>query len=300
MFDVVCVGLANPSIVVEVTDHPNRNQHTDYYFRYFTFATDAAIVAVTLASWGLKVKLICNTLGGDYFGKMYLDMLHSAGVICDISLVEDIQTPLGFVFSGNNDDRRWYEEKSKIWDSLLSADLSDIAKSKIIYTDWYAEEGALRACRFAFRNNIPVFLNIGRSGLKSPIINDLLHFSSYCQGYYNMRGNINSWIHATHELSRNINNKNAILTSSSFGAISVANDKGVKVTPPTLDVIDTNGAGATFSAASIFSKLNNWDIDADLSFSCAAAMLKCQTRGVLKKDVNYILDVTRNLDVEQL
>ncbi|MYC07276.1 MAG: hypothetical protein F4X57_08910 [Chloroflexi bacterium] len=53
----------------------------------------------------------------------------------------------------------------------------------------------------------------------------------------------------------------------------------IHVEAPVLDVADTCGAGATFSAAFISSRLNGSEFEWCLRFAVAAASLKCSVIG---------------------
>ncbi|MDE2688645.1 MAG: PfkB family carbohydrate kinase [Chloroflexota bacterium] len=77
------------------------------------------------------------------------------------------------------------------------------------------------------------------------------------------------------------------------GDVWMEDGAAIHVEAPVLDVADTCGAGATFSAAFISSRLNESEFDWCLRFAVAAASLKCSVigpRAFSPADVNRLAD----------
>ena len=74
-------------------------------------------------------------------------------------------------------------------------------------------------------------------------------------------------------------------------------DESIRVHAPKLDVVDGNGAGATFSGGFMYGTLQGWDLERTARFAVAAASLKCTVVGLAAFPVNEIEALADQLTV---
>ena len=300
-YDVVCIGYVGLSLNAHVDSHPISTPHSYFWEKKWGVSTDVSIVASTLARWGLKVLLIGNSIGNDFFGKMYMDAINENGVITRIGQRSDIETPLECIFTDQHDTRYWYsEDNPQVWMTLSQKNMLPIINSKLLYVDWYATTGVTKAVDIASQNNIPVYLNLGRSACSANIPFGIAEKSTYCQTGVDVTKSIKD----SKLLACSIQNKysldTVIVTQGEHGCVGCKMRDTYYAKPPSINIVDTNGAGATFSAASIYSKLAGWDFVRELTFATSAASIKCETFGLLNKAINEIEDITHSVSIVRL
>jgi len=69
------------------------------------------------------------------------------------------------------------------------------------------------------------------------------------------------------------------VTNGDQGAWLVTKDGAIHQDAFGVEVVDTNGAGDTFAGAIVFGSMQGWPVARQLSFACAAAAIKCSSRG---------------------
>lgn len=295
-FDVICIGLANPSFVTRVGKHPKDNSHE--YFREYNIglATDAAIVAGTLGRWGCSVTLICNDLGNDLLGKAYQSLLFSHNIKGEIVLNPEIQTPFECIISDKNDNRRWYSPSDNLYSDFHDKlNKVDFKKAKYIYTDWYSKKTFDIAIRQSISSKKRLFVNLGKTGDK--ILSKLPNIPS-CILQYSIDPSISFreiCIIYT-KLFNSLNSTELYITRSYKGCVWFSNNKFCIIEKENYPVTDTNGAGATFSAALIFSKLHEYDFKKQMLFSISAAYIKCKQIGIINHSYADILNTMDRIE----
>ena len=240
---------------------------------------DAAIVAGLLARWGLDAELVGSALGDDEAGRRAVDMLREMGVRGRFELRRDLETPFEVNISDSRGGRTYFwNRRPELLRTLDDADLSALDGASMLYVDWYDAPHIERAMRHANQLGVPVFLNIEHGHQDPDTLKSLVPYATICQAVTDASQLGDDADRVANLLAEN-GVSTALVTLASGGAVGMKDGRAFHVQAPALDVVDTCGAGATFSAAYIMSLLDGSGFERSLRFAVAAASLKCAVVG---------------------
>jgi ribokinase len=295
---VVSVGLMAPSLVVRVAQHPTDNGHAEYRNAQLQIGADAAIVAATLAQWRITTTILGNALGRDALGRDFARVLRSYGLRGQVRLSRDLVTPLEFIAADARDVRVWYTpECTDVWKTIETADFRVVAASLFLYTDWYAEEGAAAASRAAAAHAVPLLLNLGRSAWRRERFPAFAEHASILQVSCDEGAAAGSAEDMLADLCARTKAPTIVVTHGRHGCVASVQRRVYRVPAPKVDVVDTNGAGAAFSAALIYAQLQAWEPLEQLRFACAAGALKCGAPGIIQHSPASVQTAMRHVRV---
>ena len=240
---------------------------------------DAAIVAGLLAELGAEAELIGSALGDDDAGRKTIGMLSKMGVRGNFELRQDIETPFEVNISDSSGGRTYFwNRRPELLATLDDADLSPLRNASMLYVDWYDSPYIERAMRRARRLDVPVFLNLEYGHQDAKTLMSLAPYAAVCQAVTDA-SQLGGDAERVANLLTESGASTALVTLASKGAVGMNDGSVIHVEAPALDIIDTCGAGATFSAAFISSRLNGNEFERSLKFAVAAASLKCSVVG---------------------
>ncbi|MCS7055329.1 MAG: carbohydrate kinase family protein [Thermoflexales bacterium] len=297
---VVCFGYVNPGVVFSVDRYPAANTGAYVTGKRPFIGADCAMAAQTLARWGIEAHLIGNALGADDLGRRTLAELAGLGVHAHIPLRRDLRTPDEVDISDRAGTRTFFvEDAPAVWGSLIEADLEPIAGAAMLYVDWYVGPAAERAIAFARAQGVPVFLNVEYS-LRHP--NDYRHLiarSAYAQSPMSDVHVVQEDPRAIAQALRELGVQVAFVTRGKHGSLAMDQAGLVEIPAPAVDVVDTQGAGAVYSAAAMYGLLVGWPVPQVARFATWAASLKCAQHGLLDASVEAILAQMQPSNVTQ-
>ena len=287
---VACFGYVNPGVVFLVDRYPAANTGAYVTAKRPFIGADCAMVAQTLARWGIEAHLIGNALGADDLGQQTLHRLAETGVYAHIALRSDLRTPHEVDISDRAGTRTFFvEDAPQVWGSLDEADLRPIAGAAMLYVDWYVGAAAQKAVAFANARGVPVFLNVEYSLRQPDRYRDLIARSTYAQSPM-------SDVHAGQEdpyaiatALRALGAHVAFVTRGKHGSLVADQSGTIEVPAPQVGIVDTQGAGAVYSAAAIYGLLAGWPTERLIRFATVAASLKCAQHGLPHTTVEAIL-----------
>jgi len=289
MSRVVCFGYVNPGEVFFVERYPAANTGAYVRAKHAFIGADCAMVAQMLAGWGVEAHLIGNALGADELGHRTLRALNERGVRTHIALRHDLRTPHEVDISDRAGTRTFFvEDAPQVWGSLADADLTPIRGAAMLYVDWYVGPPVKRAVDFARAYGVPIFINVEYSTRRPEMYRDLIASSTYAQSPM-------SDVHVGQEdpyaliaALRDLGARVAFVTRGKHGSLAADDDGLVAVPAPSVEVVDTQGAGAVYSAAAIYGLLAGWTTAQVARFATAAASLKCAQHGLLQMTIEDV------------
>ncbi|MCS6772749.1 MAG: PfkB family carbohydrate kinase [Anaerolineae bacterium] len=276
-FRVACFGYVNPGVVFAVDAYPAPNTGAYVKAKRPFIGADCAMVAQVLAAWGVEAHLIGNALGDDALGHDTLSRLRALGVHTHLRLDASLRTPHEVDIADRAGTRTFFvEDNAPVWESLKQADLDAIETADMLYVDWYVgEEAALRAVTHACAHSVPVFLNVEVSLSQPELHRALIERATYAQSPM-------SDVHVHQEdplgiahLLREYGVEVAFVTRGKFGSLALSAAGLIECAAPTVAVVDTQGAGAVYSAAAIFSLLQGLPLPLVVQAATHTASLKC-------------------------
>jgi len=271
--------MITPARVLVVDELPKWNTGAVWTEGAEFVSDDAAIVAGLLAGFGTESELIGSALGDDAAGRRTVEMLDRMGVRGNFELRQGIETPFEVNISDSKGGRTYYwNRRPELLATLEEADLSPLESASLLYVDWYDSPHIERAMRYARHLDIPVFLNIEHGHEDAETFKSLMPHTTICQAVTDA-SQLGQDAAGVARLLTESGVSTALVTMASKGVVGVEDGTAIHVEAPVLDVADTCGAGATFSAAFISSRLNGNEFEWCLRFAVAAASLKCSVIG---------------------
>jgi sugar/nucleoside kinase (ribokinase family) len=287
---VVCFGYINPGVVFSVDKYPAANTGAYVTDKRSFIGADCTMAATMLARWGIQAHLIANALGADDAGRNTLSQLEDMGVKAHVELRKALRTPNEVDISDRDGTRTFFvEHNPAVWNSLIEADLSAIDGAALLYVDWYVGDAATQAIAYARRRKVPVFLNVEYSLRQPSQYVELIAGATYAQSPM-------SDVHVAQEdpfamamALCGLGVRAAFITRGKFGSLTMNGDHVIETHALPVTVVDTQGAGAVFSAAAMYGIVQGWTFDHIARFATTAASLKCARHGLLDAPLTYVI-----------
>lgn len=281
-FRVVCFGYVNPGVVFSVDAYPAPNTGAYVKAKRPFIGADCAMVAQALAAWGVESHLIGNALGDDALGRDTLSRLRALGVQPHLQLDAALRTPHEVDIADRAGTRTFFvEDNPPVWESLEQADLSPIDVADMVYVDWYVGKAALRAATYARARGVPVFLNVEVSLAQPEQHRALIAQATYAQSPM-------SDVHVQQEdplaIAQMLRARGvavAFVTRGKFGSLALSDEGLIEQPALSVEVVDTQGAGAVYSAAAIYGLLHDLPLPLVVQAATHTASLKCAQHDLL-------------------
>ena len=302
---VLCFGMITPARALVVDSLPAWNTGAVWTDGAEFVSDDAAIVAGLLSRWGTRTELAGNALGDDDAGRRTVQMLRDMGVEGRFELRAGLQTPFEINVSDRARGGRTYlwNRRADVLATLDDADLSALNNAKLLYADWYDSPYIVRAMKASKSLGVPVMLNLEHGHSSPETLDALLPYATICQAVTDA-AQLDSDIEGAAGLARLLANrgaeKTALVTMASGGAVGVEKGETFHVPAPATQVVDACGAGATFSAMYIASRLAGRGFERSLRFAVAAASLKCGVVGPVAFPTSEVRALADTLESQRL
>ena len=301
--DIVCFGMVVPAVLLVVDQLPEHNTGGLVKQASEFISDDAAIIACLMRGWKVRSALIGTALGDDARGRATRQELKRLGVINDLRLTKDMATPYEVVVSDRVGARTYFWERSPaLLATLDAAGLSLIRGAKLLYVDWYDGDHILRAMDEADRRKVPVYLNMEHGHLEADTFQRYGPRARIVQAVTDpAQKEDRDPVDVLHKLL-DAGAETAVVTMASDGCVAARRAEGeiLRAYAPKIEVIDANGAGATFSAGLAYGHIKRWPLEEAVRFAVAAASLKCTVVGPTAFPVRTIKRLAKEIKVERV
>jgi len=274
--DVVCFGILFPLLVATVDEYPKADSGADILSLNEFIGADAPITSFILDGLGCRVGLISNDLGNDPGGHELLDRLKRTDIVTAVSARGDVSTPFCLTVVDRDSNRTWFTLQSDAIESLLTADLSLVHQTDFLYVDAYPQmwQASLRAIDCALELGVPIFVNMDQVVPNEELGRRLQRGTSVIQ-----IGAVGQSIEKAEEMAQTFFDSYSpslcVITMAQDGVIYTNHSGTYHLPAHDIEVANTAGAGATFSAGLIFGRVRSWPDDETVAFANALAGLYC-------------------------
>ncbi len=297
--EVVCFGMLIPSIVLVVDRLPERNTGELIRQAGETIEDDAAIIAWQLRYWNVRTGLIGTSLGNDSRGRDLARRLREQGVLGKVRLSRTMGSPYEVDVSDVEGARTYFwQREPEVLDTLDTADLSLIRGARIFYADWYDGDHILRAMDEARRLGVPVFLNVEHGHVDPHVLSEFIPRSTICQATTDPAQVSGDPLEVAAKLLE-VGAQTAIVTLAAEGSLVVRGQDRLRAWAPKVRVVDSCGAGATYSAGFIYGQLKRWSLEEMVRFATAAASIKCTLVGMRVSPVAEVRRLAETVRLER-
>ena len=261
---------------------------------------DAAIIAGLLSEWNVSAELIGSALGDDDAGRQTVRKLREMGVGGSFELRDGIKTPFEVNISDSVGGRTYYwDRRPEVLATLDDADLSSLARARLLYVDWYDSPYIVRAMSVAKEYGIPIMLNLEHAHADAEALSTLVPYATICQAVTDA-AQISTDAESVVQRLIDQGVQTALVTLASGGVVGVRDGEALHIAAPEIQVADACGAGATFSAGYIASLVSGSDFEQSLRFAVAAASLKCKVVGIKAFPKEDISELAAGLEARRL
>ena len=298
--DVVCFGMITPARLLVVDRLPAWNTGSVTTASAEFISDDAAIVAGLLSAWNISTELVGSALGDDEAGRRTVSRLQDMGVGGSFELREGIETPFEVNISDSLGGRTYiWDRRPDLLGTLDDADISSLDGAKLLYVDWYDSPHIVRAMAAAKAAGVPVMLNLEHAHADGKSLSSLAPYATVCQAVTDAAQiGTDAESVACRLIGEGV--ETALVTLASGGVVGIKDGEALHVVAPEIQVADTCGAGATFSAAYIVALLAGTDFDESLRFAVAAASLKCSIVGLKAFSNAQVSELAASLESRRL
>lgn len=277
--DLVGVGLNATDTLIRLPQFPARGSKTEYSNASIMPGGQAATTVIACQTWGLNTRYI-GKLGDDDAGNLHRQEFARAGVDARLITVPNAASPQSLILVDEGGERTVLCRRDERL-LLQPADLNRewIVNARALHVDGFETAAATQAAQWARAAGIPVVADLDETyhGVEDLIASvDYLIVSRDFPARLTGERNLEQ---ALRLIKRRFG---CTLTSATLGAEGVVAWDGRQFhfnAAYQVPVTDTTGAGDIFHAGFIYGFLQDWPLERQLDFACAAAALNCTCSG---------------------
>jgi len=277
--DLVGVGLNATDTVIPLSTYPARGSKTEYSTVSTLPGGQVATTVVACQHWGLRTRYV-GKLGDDLAATLHREAFSHAGVETRIITVPGGASAQSLILVDAQGERTVLCRRDERL-ALHSADLDRewITNARALHVDGYDTEAAILAATWARAAGVPVIADLDEL---YPNVEDLIANVDYLIVSRDFPSRLMSepdLEQALRKMHRRYSSRLAAATLGQDGVLAFDGKQLLHTPAYCVPVVDTTGAGDIFHAGFIYALLQNWPLDRQLEFACAAAALNCTAVG---------------------
>lgn len=277
--DLVGVGLNATDTLIALPEFPARGSKTEYGASSVMPGGQTATTVIACQTWGLSTRYV-GKLGDDDAARLHRTAFEKAGVEAQLVTVAGGVSPQSLILVDGGGERTVLGRRDERM-TLLPEELNRawIENARALHVDGHDTAAATLAASWAHEAGIPVLADIDET---YPGVDELLANVDYLISSRDFPGRLMG----PGSLEKNLRGMQARygcrLTAATLGPDGVLAWNGKQFLHRAayrVPVVDTTGAGDIFHAGFIYGLLQDWPLDRQLDFSCAAAAINCMATG---------------------
>jgi sulfofructose kinase len=277
--DLVGVGLNATDTVIPLSTYPARGSKVEYPSSTVLPGGQVATTVVACQHWGLRTRYV-GKLGDDLAATLHREAFSHAGVETRVITVPGGASAQSLILVDAQGERTVLIRRDERL-ALHPADLDRewIINARALHVDGYDTEAAILAATWAREANIPVIADLDEL---YPNVEALLSNVDYLIVSRDFPSRLTSepdLEQALRKMQRRYNCRLAAATLGQEGVLAFDGRRLLHTPAFCVPVVDTTGAGDIFHAGFIYALLEDWPLDRQLEFACAAAALNCTAVG---------------------
>ena len=277
--DLVGVGLNATDTVIPLSTYPARGSKVEYSTSTVLPGGQVATTVVACQHWGLRTRYV-GKLGDDLAATLHREAFSHAGVETRIVTVPGGASAQSLILVDAQGERTVLIRRDERL-ALHPADLDreSIINARALHVDGYDTEAAILAATWAREAGVPVIADLDElyPNVETLIANvDYLIVSRDFPSRLTAEPDLEQ---ALRKMQRRYNCRLAAATLGQEGVLAFDGKRLLHTSAYCVPVVDTTGAGDIFHAGFIYGLLQDWPLDRQLEFACAAAALNCTAVG---------------------
>src|SRR5271156_1126238 len=277
--DLVGVGLNATDTLIALADYPARGSKVEYRSANVLPGGQVATTVVACQHWGMSTRYV-GILGDDTAAALHREAFLQAGVETQIVTVAGGASPQSLILVDGGGERTVLCRRDERV-TLKPGDLDRqwIVNAQALHVDGFDTEAATMAAGWARDAGIPVIADLDAPypGVEKLLENvDYLIVSRDIPGRLMAESDLEM---ALRQMQRRYGCRLAAPTLGEHGVLAWNGKQLPHACAYSVPVVDTTGAGDIFHAGFIYGLLQDWPLERQLDFGCAAAALNCAAVG---------------------
>jgi len=277
--DLVGVGLNATDTLIALADFPARGSKNEYALETIMPGGQVASAIVACQSWGLSTRYV-GKLGNDDAARLHERAFADAGVEAQLIHVPSAASPKSLILVDSDGERTVLCRRD---DRLVlrpeELDRDWIVSARALHVDGYDTAAATLAAQWARAAGIPVIADLDEL---YPGVEELLKNIDYLivsRDFPSRLMNESDPQAALYKMQVCYGCRLAATTLGQDGVLAWDGKHFCHRTAYKVPTVDTTGAGDIFHAGFIYGLMQNWPLERQLDFACAAAAMNCMAEG---------------------
>jgi sulfofructose kinase len=277
--DVVGVGLNATDTLIPVAHYPSRGSKVEFRSAKVLPGGQVATAMIACQQWGLRARYI-GKVGDDIAAELHRSEFARLGVETHLFTSPGCHSQQAFILVDDGGERTvlWKrDDRLTLRPEELQRDW--VVQSRALHLDGHDTAAASTAAGWARAAGVPVIADLDElyPGVEKLLQSvDYLITSRDIPGRLMQEPDLRESLPALHERF------GSRLTAATLGEEGVLAWDGKQfhyAAAFCIEPVDTTGAGDIFHAGFIYGLLQNWPLQRQLDFACAAAALNCTAIG---------------------
>lgn len=277
--DLVGVGLNATDTLIPLSSYPALGSKVEYRTATVLPGGQVATTVVACQNWGMRTRYV-GKLGDDAAGALHREAFAHAGVETQLITVAGGASPQSLILVDGGGERTVLcrrDERLVLQPDDLQREW--IENARALHVDGHDTAAATLAATWARTAGIPVIADLDEP---YPGVDELLEKIDYLIVSRDFPCRLMGEDDLEKALQRMQRRYGCLLTAATLGHDGVLAWDGRHfhhTSAYSVPVVDTTGAGDIFHAGFIYGLTQEWPLDRQLDFACAAAALNCMAVG---------------------
>jgi sulfofructose kinase len=288
--DLVGVGLNATDTVIPLTRFPSRGSKVEFGASSILPGGQTASTVVACQQWGLSTRYV-GKIGDDAAADLHRNEFSRLGVEAQLLVVPACASQQSFILVDSEGERtvlHRHDDALALHDHELNREW--IVNARALHIDGWDTAAATQAARWAREAGVPVIADLDEL---YPGVEQLLENIDYVIVSRDFPTRLTGETDLETALRVMQVHYGSTLTAATLGHDGVLAWDGQRfhhAAAYRVPVADTTGAGDIFHAGFIYGLLQEWPLERQLDFACAAAALNCTAVGA-RGGINTVANI---------
>jgi sulfofructose kinase len=277
--DLVGVGLNATDTLIALETYPERGSKVEYSSARVLPGGQVATTVVACQYWGMSTRYV-GILGDDDAATLHREAFSQAGVEMRLITVPGGTSPQSLILVDDGGERTVLCRRDpRVALKPAHLDRRWIENARALHVDGFDTAAATVAAGWARAAGIPVIADLDEL---YPGVEALLENVDYLIVSRNIPCRLMTEPDleiAVRQMQRRYGCRLAAATLGDNGVLAWDGRRLLHTPAYRVPVVDTTGAGDIFHAGFIYGLLQDWSLERQLDFACAAAALNCTASG---------------------
>ena len=277
--DLVGVGLNATDTLIPLSSYPAPGSKVEYRTANVLPGGQVATTVVACQHWGMRTRYV-GKLGDDAAAALHREAFAHAGVETQLLTVPGGASPQSLILVDSEGERTVLcRRDERLILQPLDLNREWIVNARALHVDGHDTAAATVAAGWARAAGIPVIADLDEL---YPGVEELLDHVDYLVVSRDFPSRLMEERVLEKALQQMQRRYGCQLTAATLGHDGVLAWDGKQLhytAAYSVPVVDTTGAGDIFHAGFIYGLLQDWPLDRQLDFACAAAALNCMAVG---------------------